>query len=65
MTPAEVKTCRNELGLTQAQLADRLGITRNTVARWEMGMHPVSAPIELLLKTLAAAAPPHLARKRR
>jgi transcriptional regulator with XRE-family HTH domain len=36
-TPAELKQARKTLGLTQAALAERLGVSANTVARWERG----------------------------
>ena len=55
MTEHDVKRVRATLRLTQDQLASLVGVARNTVARWEMGLHPVSAPVERLLKALAAA----------
>lgn len=33
----DLKARRETLGLTQAQLADHLGIAPNTIARWERG----------------------------
>lgn len=33
----DLKARRETLGLTQAQLADKLGIAANTIARWERG----------------------------
>ncbi len=32
-----VKACRNELGITQAELAELAGVKRNTVYMWESG----------------------------
>ncbi len=37
MKPQELKRARAALGLTQAGLAEKLGVTKNTVARWEIG----------------------------
>jgi DNA-binding transcriptional regulator YiaG len=36
-TPGYVRTLRETLGLTQAELAARVGVDRMTVARWEWG----------------------------
>ena len=55
MTKYDVKRVRTKLRLTQDGLADLLGVARNTVARWELGLHPVSSPVERLLITLAAS----------
>lgn len=41
MTPTELKQLRALLGWTQARLAQELGVHRNTVARWEMGLWPI------------------------
>jgi DNA-binding XRE family transcriptional regulator len=37
MTPREFKRLRQQAGLTQAETAERLGVTRVAVARWEIG----------------------------
>ena len=37
MTPAYLRRLRRRLRLTQDELAARLGVTKNTVARWERG----------------------------
>lgn len=34
----EIKTYRSQLNMTQRELADVLGVARNTVNRWEMGI---------------------------
>jgi transcriptional regulator with XRE-family HTH domain len=54
MSPEEIKTRRNKLGLTQGELAERLGVAVDTVARWELGTSaPESAPmLDLALKHL-------------
>ena len=41
MTADDLKKMRARLGLTQAELAERLGVERNTVNRWEMGLLPI------------------------
>ena len=37
MTPTELKSLRSRLGLTQAALAEAVGVVPNTLARWERG----------------------------
>jgi len=36
--PEKIKALREQLGLTQAELARRLGLTRASVNGWEMGL---------------------------
>lgn len=38
MTGDELKAKRQKLGMTQEELAQELGTTSNTVARWERGV---------------------------
>jgi DNA (cytosine-5)-methyltransferase 1 len=59
MTPADLKSARKSLGLTQTQMADALGLGpngRRTVRRWESGETPISGPaqvaISLMLKEM-------------
>ncbi len=41
MTGKEIKELRKKLNLTQQELADKVGVDRVTVARWENGSkHP-------------------------
>jgi len=41
MTGEELKALRVKLKLTQEELGQRLGVTRVTVARWEIGLRKV------------------------
>jgi DNA-binding transcriptional regulator YiaG len=37
VTPDDIRTIRERLGLTQRELADRLGVSVNTISNWETG----------------------------
>ncbi len=37
LTPEQIQKGREELGMTQQELADQLGVDEETVARWERG----------------------------
>ena len=52
MTPAQCRTIRTRLGLTQAELGQLVGVTRTSVSRWEMenGRYPIPAPVSKLLR---------------
>ena len=52
MTPVALKRIRARLGLTQAELATKLGVERNTVNRWEMGVLPIQTITSLALQHL-------------
>lgn len=52
MTPDDLFTWRKARGLTQKQLAERLGVNKQTVARWEWGMWPITLRTELQIKGL-------------
>jgi DNA-binding transcriptional regulator YiaG len=53
---AEIKKLRARMGLTQAQLAADLGVTENTVARWERDEMKMSEPAVRLLRRVATAS---------
>ncbi len=48
----DMKIRREELGLTQAQLAELLGVKENTVYRWESGRLPISKTVELAFERI-------------
>ncbi len=54
MTKEEVKTARETLGISQAELARRIGVSRRTVEGWEQDRREPTdasvAKIEALLK---------------
>ena len=54
MTGVEIRALREKLGWTQVALADALGLTSNTVARWERGEMAISEPTARLLQKIAA-----------
>ncbi len=37
VSPDDIRTFREELGLTQAEMAERLGVSANTISGWEVG----------------------------
>jgi DNA-binding transcriptional regulator YiaG len=52
--PREFRDLRKQLGLTQVQLGDALGVRANTIARWERGELRIAEPAARLLKVLAS-----------
>lgn len=56
MTGTEIKDLRKTLGYTQAKLAGELGVTSNTVARYERDELKPSPPVLKLLRLLEMLA---------
>jgi protein-disulfide isomerase/DNA-binding XRE family transcriptional regulator len=53
MTDSElVSHARQELGITQTELATRLGVTPSAVSRWEAGLRALPGPARKLLEQL-------------
>ena len=52
MTSEEIKELRKLLGYTQARLAHEVGVTPNTIARYERDEFKPSSPVQKLLKML-------------
>jgi DNA-binding transcriptional regulator YiaG len=53
MTGQELKALRHQMGLTQKELAEKIGVPWNTVARWEVGMRKIAEPIARLVHYIA------------
>ena len=58
-----MRRLRKALGLTQVELAQRVGITANSIARQERGEIGISEPVALLVRLAAETA--RLQRRRR
>jgi len=54
MTADEIRTLRKRLDLTQAELAQRIGLTREAVTQWETGRARPNGPARMLLRQLEA-----------
>jgi DNA-binding transcriptional regulator YiaG len=57
MSPADVRRIRKRLGITQQQLADRLGVHPVTVRKWEAEMQAIRNTHATLIRVIAAQAP--------
>jgi transcriptional regulator with XRE-family HTH domain len=52
MTGAELRKARERLNITQTELADAIGMQRNSIARMERGERPMLKHTELAVKYL-------------
>ena len=52
MKPAELKEMREEMGLTQGQLAEALGVHRESVNRWENEARRIPSMLQLAMERL-------------
>ena len=50
LTPEEIQARRGQLGMTQQELADQLGIAKETISRWETGGMIQSRAMDNLLR---------------
>jgi len=57
MKGAKLRERRQALGLTQQRLADRLEVSRNTIARWEREERAIPGFLDLALKTIEREKP--------
>lgn len=59
----ELKERRAKLGLTQAQLAQQMGVTWNTVARWETDQRRIPPMAAILLAYIERSTRPRTGKK--
>ena len=64
MTDVEIRAFRKKLGWTQVALAEAIGVTSNTVARWERGEMAISEPAARLLQKIAAEQRARIGKRR-
>lgn len=57
LSPQEVKFLRRHMHLTQDELAKRLGVDVQTVARWEKEQTQIPGPADLAIRTLFLTSP--------
>lgn len=53
MTGEQLKKIRKKFGQTQTELAEMLGVSRNTVTRWETDDQPIPSYLHLALAELS------------
>jgi DNA-binding transcriptional regulator YiaG len=58
LAPVEIRFLRKHVGLSGTQLAQRMGVTRETVSRWETGAVPMGSVADRLLRLLVVAQEP-------
>lgn len=58
LAPVEVRFLRKHVGLSTADFAQRMGVTRETVTRWETGAVSMGAQADRLLRLLVVTHEP-------
>ena len=58
LAPKEIRFLRNQMDMTQADLAARLRVSDQTIARWEKGKgDSIPGPADIMLRVLYLASP--------
>ena len=52
MTPEQLRAARKKIGLTQAALAEAVGVHRETINRYERGVLPIHSTVVLAVRHL-------------
>lgn len=52
ITPDELRAILAQLGISQNELARRIGVTSTTVNNWTAGRYPVVGPAAIVIRSL-------------
>lgn len=55
MTPEQIKQARQSMGLTQAEMAEKMGVGIDAVKQWESGRRKPRGPAIKIIKMLMGA----------
>lgn len=58
LAPVEIRFLRKHIGLSGTVFAQRMGVTRETVSRWESGAQPMGAVADRLLRLFVVTHEP-------
>ena len=58
LAPSEIRFLRKHIGLSGSDFAQRMGVARETVSRWETGAQPMGAVADRLLRMLVVTHEP-------
>lgn len=58
VAPTEIRFLRKHIGLSTADFAKCIGVSRETVSRWETGNKPMGSQADRLLRLLVATSMP-------
>jgi putative zinc finger/helix-turn-helix YgiT family protein len=58
LAPVEIRFLRKHIGLSAEDFAQRMGVARETVSRWETGAKPMGAVADRLLRLLVVTHEP-------
>ncbi len=65
MTGQQLRARRQAAGLTQVELSERLGVTSNTVARWERNEVRITPPMAMLIDLVLPKRPARQRKEKR
>lgn len=58
LAPAEIRFLRKHIGLSTDDFAQRMGVTRETVSRWETGAKPMGGQADRLVRLIVLTHEP-------